>query len=204
MDRDLSESITLIRDAKRGDRDALAHLVERYYDRVLRIVRARLGPGLRKHLESQDLVQDTFAAAVRDFERFEVREEASLVHWLARLAERQILRAAEYHRAERRDPGREEPFDRESGEAPLPAAAEGPGPGTQMRELEQHELLESCLGELPEEYRELILLRDYAGVSWEEVARETGRPSADAARVMHVKAVEELSKLLRRCGMREP
>ena len=69
------------------DREALSALVARYHDRVLRIVRARLGPGLRNHLDSQDLVQDTFAAVVRDFEHYEVREEASLVHWLARLAQ---------------------------------------------------------------------------------------------------------------------
>ena len=203
MDRDLTESMTLIHCAKRGDREALSALVARYHDRVLRIVRARLGPGLRNHLDSQDLVQDTFAAVVRDFGHYEVREEASLVHWLARLAERQILRAAEYHRAERRDPGREEPLDPESSAAPRPAE-EHAGPATQMGNREQHELVESCLCELPEEYRELIFLRDYAGVSWEEAARETGRPSADAARVMHVKAVEELSKLLRRRGVREP
>jgi RNA polymerase sigma-70 factor (ECF subfamily) len=204
MDRDLTASFALVRQAKEGDRAALARVVERYYDRILRIVRARLGPGLRHCTESQDLVQETFAAAVRDFEHFDVREEASLVHWFARLAERQILRAAEYHRAERRDPGRVEHAHREASDPALAAAASSPGPSTRAVAQEQRELVEDCLHELPDEYRELILLRDYAGVSWQEMARVTGRPSPDAARVMHVKAVEELSKLLRRRGLREP
>ena len=52
-----------------------------------------------------------------------------------------------------------------------------------------------------EQYRELILLRNYAGASWESVAEETNRPSAAAARMMHARAVVELGKLLREAGV---
>ena len=57
------------------------------------------------------------------------------------------------------------------------------------------------LERLPEEYRELILLRNYAGASWESVAEETGRPSAAAARMMHARALVELGKLVRAAGV---
>ena len=64
-------------------------------------------------------------------------------------------------------------------------------------------LLEQCVAELSEEYKELIILREYAGASWDEIARETGRPSPDAARMMHGKAMLELSKLLKERGLQE-
>ena len=65
---------------------------------------------------------------------------------------------------------------------------------------EQTALVEECLEQLSDEYRELIILRDYIGSSWDEIARETGRPSPDAARMKHATAVLELAKLVRKVG----
>jgi DNA-directed RNA polymerase specialized sigma24 family protein len=65
---------------------------------------------------------------------------------------------------------------------------------------EQQKIVETCMQELPEDYRELILLRNYAGASWETVAEETGRPSAAAARMMHARAMIELGRLVKARG----
>ena len=40
-----------------GDREALTKLAERYESKVRLVARARLGPALRQHLDSMDLVQ---------------------------------------------------------------------------------------------------------------------------------------------------
>jgi DNA-directed RNA polymerase specialized sigma24 family protein len=53
------------------------------------------------------------------------------------------------------------------------------------------------LATLPEQDRELIVLRDYVGMTWDEVARRLGRPSADAARMAHGKVLVELGARLR-------
>ncbi|HED63995.1 MAG TPA: sigma-70 family RNA polymerase sigma factor, partial [Planctomycetes bacterium] len=98
-----ADSIALIRDYQGGNRAALDRLVERYYDRVVPIVRSRMGPWLREVESVEDLVQETFLAAVREFDRFEIREERALIHWLAKLAERRILNAARHHRRAKRD-----------------------------------------------------------------------------------------------------
>ena len=144
-------------------------------------------------------------AAVKSLQSFEMREEASLINWLSRLAERQILAAADYHGAKKRDQRRNVtltssldssqnlrtstiPDDR----APLPLDA--------TASEEEQKIVEECLHNRPEEYRELILLRNYAGASWETVAEETGRPSAAAARMMHARALVELGKLIREKG----
>lgn len=206
MAEDVTQSLDLVLRAQEGDAHALNRLIERYYGRVRRIVRLRLGSKLRESVDSEDILQETFFAAVRAFENFEMREEASLINWLSRLAERQIIAAADYHGAKKRDHGRNVSLTQtnvptQSVRVPIDHMDETTLPIEKLANHEETELVESCLDRLPEEYRELILLRNYAGASWESVAEETNRPSAAAARMMHARAVIELGKLLREAGI---
>jgi len=61
--------------AKDGDQSALNKLCEVYNERVLRIVRMRMGPELRSKQESMDLVQDAFISALRSLENFTYQNE---------------------------------------------------------------------------------------------------------------------------------
>ena len=208
MDPDLTLSIDLVHRAQGGDGGALERLFERYYARVRRIVRLRMGRDLRRSVDSGDILQDTFIAAVRSFETFEVRDEASLINWLSKLAERQILTAAAHYGARKRDKKREvlmsEAAGRSDGEDSVPFELEAStrAPLEHLSGVEQTAIVEACIHELPEDARELIILRDYAGASWDTVARETGRPSAAAARMMHARALIELGKRVRQKGLR--
>jgi RNA polymerase sigma-70 factor (ECF subfamily) len=200
MDPDLTVTMDLLRSAQDGCTDARNRLFERYYERVRRIVRLRLGEHLRRRVDVSDILQETFAAAVDAFDRFEVRDEGSFINWLARIAERQVLGAADHHGAQKRDPSREVPLARSDSSGPIGVdpVATGLLPPDQIARAEQIALIEACIAALPGQYRELIILRNYAGASWETVAEETHRPSAAAARMMHAKAIVELGKLFRR------
>ena len=203
MSDEITRSLDLVLRAQQGDQAALNRLCERYYERVRRIVRLRLGPRLRERVDSGDILQETFLAAVRSLESFEMREEASLIHWLSRLAERQIIAAADYHGAKKRDQSRETTLTgpvHDTATVTVRIGLEderGARPLDLVADAEEQKKVEQCLDRLPEEYRELILLRNYAGASWESVAEETGRPSAAAARMMHARAIVELGKLVR-------
>lgn len=207
MSDEITQSLDLVLRAQEGDQAALNRLCERYYDRVRRIVRLRLGARLRETVDSGDILQETFMAAVRSLDSFEMREEASLVNWLSRLAERQIIAAADYHGAKKRDRRRNVSLSGSIGDtqslrtiSTLPDDR-SPLPSDATATVEEQRIVEDCLQRLPEEYRELILLRNYAGASWETVAEETGRPSAAAARMMHARAMIELGKLVREGGV---
>ena len=106
VDRDLSSTRNQILLAKAGDREALDQVLSRYQDRLLRIVRQRLGNRLRSMLESGDIVQSTMLSAVESLDRFEMRDERSLINWLAKLAERQITGQADYWGSTKRELGR--------------------------------------------------------------------------------------------------
>src|SRR5262245_15749644 len=87
---DLTETWDLVRQAKDGDDDSLNRPFDRYYERVRRSVHARLGWQLRARLETSDILQLTFAKAFQNFDRFEMRHEGSLLHWLAEYAQHQL------------------------------------------------------------------------------------------------------------------
>src|SRR5262245_34297949 len=98
----LTASLELVARAQAGDADAKERLFARYYPRVFRVVRARMGLGLRALESPEDIVQNTFLAALSALERFEAREDAALIDWFARLTENQLRTAAKYHGAQKR------------------------------------------------------------------------------------------------------
>jgi RNA polymerase sigma-70 factor (ECF subfamily) len=198
-------SIELVRRAQGGDREALERLIERYYPRVLRVVRLRLGRRLRGHLESVDILQDTFAAAVKEFDRFEMREDASLIHWLGKIAEHKIRGRIDYHGAEKRLDGRTVPLEVTTGTGSDAAFQCDPADDTRaplerLLHGEDIERIETCLDELREDHREVIIHRYFEGADWRAVADWMGLPGPDAARMRCVRAVFELERLYRRHG----
>jgi RNA polymerase sigma-70 factor (ECF subfamily) len=203
MTDDLTRSVDLVQQAQSGDRDALNRLFARYYERVRRIVRLRLGRRLRETVDSGDILQETFIHAVKAFQNFEVREDASLTNWLSRLAERQIIAQADFHGAKKRDIKKRVPLQAPSGEDETFEVVhldDQTRPLERLENAEQAGIVEACIEELSDEHRELIILRNYAGASWEAVAEELGRPSAAAARMMHARAMVELGKLVKEAG----
>ena len=201
-------SIELVRRAQAGEPEALDRLFERYYPRVRAIVRTRLGQELRAALESQDLIQETFLAAVEGFDRFELHGEASLVNWLARLAETQIRDAARRGAAAKRDRRRERALEAlraswSSGRLAFAPAISVELPPALVADEEEQALVEAGVAELEAEGREVMLLRHWVGASWREIAAELGLATERAARVAHARALIDLGLRLRRQGLRE-
>ena len=195
-------SVELIRQAQAGDGDAMNRLIGRYYERVRPIVRARLGPRLKARMDSADILQETFVEAVRMFDRFEIRAESSLIQWLARIAELRVREAVQKMQADKRNPDREIPIDAPKGESATlrEPSAQSPTPSSIAASSEEAERVEACLAQLNPEHREAILLRVYAGASWQEVADALGRPSPGAARMLHSRAMAELSSAFLHTG----
>ncbi len=192
---DVTRSLDLVRRAQKGEDEALNDLIDRYYERVRKIVRVRLGKPLRNYVESGDILQETFAAAVTAFNRFEMREESSLIHWLSKIAENQIKAAADYHNAQKRDRRKDKPLrgPEDSRSGVFEPAADVKLPLEELQQEEELEDIDHCLEQMREEYREVILHRDYMRAPWETVAERLGSPSPDAARMLYARAITELS-----------
>jgi len=197
------DSFALLARHQAGDPHALNALLQRHYARVERIVRVRLRAAGDARADSSDLVQQTMIKALQHIDRFQQREDARLIDWLARIAEREVLAHHRRQAAACRDVHREQvaqrPTDGSSSESPIHQALAGDStPSQQAARGEDKELLDECLAGLPEDLREVILLRDFAGASWSHVATQLGKPSSDAARKQHERALAALREAVRR------
>jgi len=195
---DFEQTIALVGRAQGGDGAALDELFARYYERVRRIVGLRLGAALRGRVDSNDVLQEVFLEALKGFDRFEMRNRGAFINWLARMAESRIRDLADWHGAAKRDAGREVPLwsgDDSSG-LDRELTATGLAPPDGAAHADQVAQLEAAIARLPPDDRELILLRIYADAEWSEVAQETGRASADAARMAFREALKRLARLM--------
>ena len=62
---------------------------------------------------------------------------------------------------------------------------------------ELQEIYDSCVAELPPEYRDLVLMKEYEAAPWEDIQRKTGALSVHAAQQKNYPAQIRLSALLK-------
>lgn len=199
-------SFELVQRAQGGESEALNELFARYYSRVRQVVRMRLGRDLRNHTESADILQETFEAAVNAFDRFEMRDESSLIHWLSKIAEHKIKGASDYFKARKRDGRGQVPIDpgasASGSRRGIDPSAGDSTPLEHAMGIEDVEILEAAMDDLSEDYREVILHHVYEKASWATVAQWMGLPGPDAARMKYARAMVELTGHVRRRGGR--
>jgi len=197
---DITRTLELLARAKDGDKDALGRALARYADPVRRIVRTRLGKPLRRMVDSGDIVQEAIIVALRNWESYDVNDEGTLIKVLAKIAERQITDQADKAAAKKRDVKREISLNGGGDDSPFDVAKEETGALDRQIGRERRELVDECLAELPEMQRELIVLRDIAGLTWQLIAEELGKPTANAARNAYSLAMAHLTRLVKRRG----
>ena len=190
-------TVDLVRLAQGGEDAAREALFARYSERVLDVVRVRLGPKLRTWLESGDILQETLAEALRSLERLEMQDPSSLIRWLSGIVEHRIQARLRHHGALKRSAEREVELE------PAVAAETRrvPRPDREAARREERDTVAECLSTLAEHEREVVLLRDYAGCDWATVADQCDLPSPDAARMLHARVLTRLGRLLRERGM---
>jgi RNA polymerase sigma-70 factor (ECF subfamily) len=184
-----------LRAARAGSRDALGQALEACRHYLLRIAREELDSVLQAKASASDLVQDTFLEAQRDFPKFQGRTEAELLAWLRQMLLHNLANLVRHFRGTaKRQVEREVRLGTESRGVPEPADA-GPTPSALLQASERQRQVEQALERLPADYREVIVLRNQARHSFEEIGRLMNR-SGDAARRLWSRAVERLHEEL--------
>jgi RNA polymerase sigma-70 factor (ECF subfamily) len=154
----------LLECAAAGDRAAFDSLVDRYCARFLRLAYALVG----ERTAAEDVVQETFAAAFSGMRGY--RGEASVKTWLTAILVRQ---AGRHRRRERLR--RHRPIDRE-----LAHAGINPEESTELR-LDLATVLEG----LDKRYRQVVVLREIEGLSYEEIADTLAVPRGTVESRLH-------------------
>jgi RNA polymerase sigma-70 factor (ECF subfamily) len=181
------ETTALLRAAKDGSAEALEQIYSRYAGKLLALVRLRLGRGLRSRLESRDILQACLLKSFERIDQLEGSEAASLMAWLARIAENEIRDQADFHQRDRRDARKETPLEEEG-----PAARHLRSALSRAILGEESLRLERAMESLSDDHREVILLRKLEERPWREVAGRLGR-SEDACRMLLGRAMTALT-----------
>ena len=186
--------------ARRGDRAAAGELLPRYADWLRLLARLQIDRGLQAKLDASDVAQQALLEACRALPQFRGTTEAELTAWLrAILAHVLAHEVRRYAGTQGRDLTREVSLDAELAESSRRLqqvlADPGPSPSEHAAQQEQEVRLADVLARLPDDYREVIVLRNLEGLSHEEVARRMGR-GIGAVRMLWVRALSRLRREL--------
>src|SRR5262245_9731286 len=183
---------TLLAGLRAGDEQAFETLVRIYGGRMLAVARRFV----RNDDDAQDIVQAAYLSAFRSVGQFE--GECLLGSWLHRIVVNTALMKL---RSRRRKP--ETPIDQllpgfqEDGHH-VEQFADWCAPADELIErAETRAIVRACIDRLPDNYREVLILRDIEELSTDESARAL-RMTPTAVKVRLHRARQALSTLLRK------
>jgi RNA polymerase sigma-70 factor (ECF subfamily) len=183
---------------RQGDVEVQGKVLENYRRWLGLLARLQLDSGLYGRLDPSDVVQQTMVEAIRALPQFRGTTEAELVAWLREILARVLgHEVRRYRGTAKRDLAREVSLDAQLAQTSQRLgnvlAADTSTPSQQAIHREREVLLADALARLPEDYREVIILRNLEDLSHEEVARRMNR-NVGAVRMLWVRALTRLRK----------
>ena len=163
--RDMDNDINIINLVKKGDSRAFDILVVKYQDRLIYSVYK-----FCKDMElSQDITQEAFVKAFRNIDKF--RGESSFYTWIYRIA---INTAKNYFSNKSRgaETYNEDILDTALSDMSL----NSDNPETLLAAEEMKDAVNQAFQNLPDEIRSTLSLREYDGLSYEEIAKVQNCP----------------------------
>jgi len=148
-----------------------------------------LGGGLSAKLDPSDVVQKALLNAHEQAAQFQGRTFAEWLGWLSAIVRNETLHAVRFHQREVRDVRREQ---RLSPAAALDRQALA-SPPEQAERREQAAMVLSAMERLPEEYRQVLDLRNLQDLPFAAIAEQLGR-TVEAVRQLWVRAVRCLRR----------
>jgi RNA polymerase sigma-70 factor, ECF subfamily len=198
---DSAQTRTLLEQAEAGDERACERLLERHRAALREFVELRLDPRLRARLDASDVVQDAQLEALRRFPDYLRRRPMPFRLWLRKTAyERLLMLRREHVDAGRRAVGREARLPERSSLALAERLlARESSPSRQADRAELARRVQKALAQLSEADRDILLMRNYEGLSYEDAGCILGLDPA-AARKRHGRALLRLHRLLSDVG----
>jgi len=200
-----SSANALISRARQGSKSSLGSLLEQYRNYLVVLAATQIEKRLQPRVSPSDVVQETMLRAHKNFAQFRGTTESELLAWLRQILVNNLARFVEQHvLAARRDVRREVSIERlgaalEQSTIQLAALvpAQGKSPSMAVQQREEAVVLADRLAQLPDDYREVLVLRNLQGLPFEEVAGRIGR-SVGATRMLWLRAIDKLRTIYRK------
>ncbi len=148
-----------------GDRSAISQLIERHSRRVRDYIRMMV----KDRDVAEDIFQETFIKAVRVIDEGRYTDNGKFLSWILRIAHNQVI---DYFRAQRQNKTvteAEAGFDLLGS---LRFAEKTVEDSLVARQIESD--VRALIRALPAEQRDVVLMRYFSGLSFKEIAEQTG------------------------------
>lgn len=178
--------------ARRGAPDAIGRIFEAAREELLGLAEHELPGDLRMKVSPSDVVQETAVDMQRGFGQFAGTTAEECFAWLREVLRHNVVDAIRrYREAQKRDPACETSLDgfrsreqRNLGEPPR-------RPEDSAIRREEAAVVNDILARLPPDYRRVLELRYWGGLTFVAIAPELGR-SPEAVRKLWYRAIERL------------
>ena len=175
----------LITDCLGGRTEAFDQLVLRYQDRLYNT----LVKMLRSADDARDIAQDAWVHAFHKLGTF--RGNSAFYSWLFRIA---FNAAVSERRKTRRTPASLDAGRERAGHEPADGRVDGE-PSHSMEQVERQVLVRRALGQLSDEYRTVLVLKEIEDLKYEEIAEIVGCPIGTVRSRIHRARLELREKL---------
>lgn len=190
----------LLEAARQGDRQSIGELLNHYRSYLTLLGSLHFQRRLQARVGPSDIVQEALLRAHRHFGQFRGQTEPELMAWLREILVNSLARYVELHvRAAKRDVRRDVSLEGVAGgvTAEPGHSDESQAPHAELLSSEGSALLGQLLAQLPEHYKEVLVLRNIQGLSFDEVAARLDR-SPGATRMLWLRAIEKLRAVYRK------
>ena len=160
------QELTIIRRVQHGDVNAFELLVAAYEKNVFNVALQMVG----NREDAQDIAQEAFLKAYNSLSSF--RGDSKFSSWLYRIVSNVCL---DFKRRQGRRPSSSLTVEDDEGETlELDIADESQSPEALLERKLTREAVRRGLQELPDEQRQILLLREIQGLSYEEIGEAMG------------------------------
>lgn len=188
------EDMDIVARCRRGSREAFDILVEKYYRKIYNLAYRFVGDSE----EANDLAQEIFAAAYQNLKKF--RGDAKFSTWLFQIATNRGKNKFKYlkrrgffaNRGHAEGDEEREPLQRE-----IPDTS--PNPEAALAGKQIQKIVQDAINELEPDHKEIVILRDIEGFSYDEIAKMLNLPEGTTKSRLHrarMVVKERLKKVL--------
>jgi len=161
----VDEDDNLLGLCRKGDVNAFEVLVEKHQKKMINIAYRMVGD----YEAACDVVQEAFLSAYRAIRKF--RGEATFSTWLYRI----VINASKNRRKQMKNrrqwegPSLDDPVETEDGQFKSDPPSPEPSVLDRIERKEVQAKVQACIDSLDDEYREVLVLRDIQGFSYDEI-----------------------------------
>ncbi len=189
-----------LRKARAGDRSAYGEILEIFRSYLTLLARIQIGRHLQSKVDPDDVVQEVFIDAHRQFPSFRGDSSEAVAAWLRKILAGQLAQlirryCATEARNIRLEISIEQDLDTSSARLTQGLASQESTPSESLSHREELTQLAKMLESLPVDYRSVILYRQIDGLSFGEIAERMGR-SEDSIQKLWVRGLQSLRDLM--------